>query len=85
MRKARMSAHLYEAEPSLALSQKQLLTVCSPAPLRCIMTHVTTYLKGLPSATCEILSAFSTCLLHTRVHDETGRLMRRQRSSPTPS
>ena len=49
--------HLYEAEPSLALSQKQLLTVCSPAPFRCMMTHVTTYLNGLPSATCEIVSA----------------------------
>lgn len=35
--------------PSVELSQKHELAVCNPAPFFCIITHVTIYLKGLPS------------------------------------
>lgn len=45
------SSYLNVADPSFELSQKQLLAVCKPAPFLCMMTAVTTYLKGLPNPT----------------------------------
>ena len=43
-------SHLTLQLPSLRVSQKQVLAVCSPAPFFCMMIHVTTYLNGLLAA-----------------------------------
>lgn len=42
-------SHLTVQLPSVALSQKQVLAVCRPAPFFCMMIQVTMYLKGLLS------------------------------------
>lgn len=35
--------------PSVELSQKQELAVCSPAPLFCMLIQVTMYVNGFPA------------------------------------
>jgi len=44
-------SHLTVQLPSVVLSQKHELDVCSPAPVFCIMMQFTTYLNGLLSLT----------------------------------
>lgn len=57
-------SHLTVLLPSVALSQKHEAAVCIPAPVFCMMRHVTIYLNGLFSA----VSRFMQLSMHAFVH-----------------
>jgi len=57
-------SHLKLADPSLALSQKQLAAVCKPAPFLWTITQVTTYLKGLLRAISLFVLFSQMSLIH---------------------
>jgi len=57
-------SHLTVHEPSVELSQKQELAVCSPAPFFCIMTQVTIYLNGFWSFVKDARQDSTTLFVH---------------------
>lgn len=57
-------SHLTAQLPSVELSQKHVLAVCSPAPFFCMMIQFTIYLKGFPSLLRWLRQSSTTLLLH---------------------